>query len=205
MSRKKVDNISLNSKGVTLIELLIVIVVMGIIAAFAIPSVGMIIKNLKEDVQVANMQNINNYINNQIIINQIEADSLFTYKRSGTADESFFSIFLEKTWEVTNGPGDADNTNVLNMTNSLSGKYGVVNWNDAPAIGDDLYCNQSLYITTDSDAEYEIGNPQTIDTCYSGSIVIWYDDKDADSIIIYFVDNEGMQTDMHFIYNKEDY
>ena len=34
-----------NNKGVTLVELLIVIVVMGIIAAFAVPSVGQIIEN----------------------------------------------------------------------------------------------------------------------------------------------------------------
>jgi type IV pilus assembly protein PilA len=34
-----------NNKGVTLVELLIVIVVMGIIAAFAVPAVGQIIEN----------------------------------------------------------------------------------------------------------------------------------------------------------------
>jgi len=38
-----------NNKGVTLIELLIVIVVMGIIAAFSIPAVGSIIDNTKRD------------------------------------------------------------------------------------------------------------------------------------------------------------
>ena len=38
-----------NNKGVTLVELLIVIVVMGIIAAFAIPSVGKIIENTNKD------------------------------------------------------------------------------------------------------------------------------------------------------------
>ena len=37
------------NKGVTLVELLIVIVVMGIIAAFAIPSVGKIIENTNKD------------------------------------------------------------------------------------------------------------------------------------------------------------
>lgn len=42
-----------NNKGVTLVELLIVIVVMGIIAAFAIPSVGKIITNTKKDAIVA--------------------------------------------------------------------------------------------------------------------------------------------------------
>ncbi len=38
-----------NNKGVTLVELLIVIVVMGIIAAFAIPAVGTIIDNTQKD------------------------------------------------------------------------------------------------------------------------------------------------------------
>lgn len=38
-----------NNKGVTLVELLIVIVVMGIIAAFAIPAVGTIIENTQKD------------------------------------------------------------------------------------------------------------------------------------------------------------
>ncbi len=38
-----------NNKGVTLVELLIVIVVMGIIAAFSIPAVGNIIENATKD------------------------------------------------------------------------------------------------------------------------------------------------------------
>ncbi|MGS0973367.1 MAG: prepilin-type N-terminal cleavage/methylation domain-containing protein [Candidatus Izemoplasmataceae bacterium] len=38
-----------NNKGVTLVELLVVIVVMGIIAGFAIPAVGGIITNAEKD------------------------------------------------------------------------------------------------------------------------------------------------------------
>lgn len=38
----------MNNKGVTLVELLIVIVVMGIVAAFAVPSVGQIIDNTRK-------------------------------------------------------------------------------------------------------------------------------------------------------------
>ncbi len=38
-----------NNKGVTLVELLIVIVVMGLIAAFSIPAVGQIIENTNKD------------------------------------------------------------------------------------------------------------------------------------------------------------
>merc|ERR1711941_68503 len=175
---------TLTSRGVTLVELLIVIVVMGIIAAFAVPNLNKIVANVQEDIQVINLQNIKKYIDQQLIITPFEDDYMYTYKRSGSADESYFSTFLETTWELTNGPGDADNTNIVNFTNSVSGKLGVVNWYDPPGLNNDLYCNQSLYITTDADAEYEIGNPQTIDSCYAGSIVIWYDDSSADNIIM---------------------
>ncbi|SOC13282.1 type IV pilus assembly protein PilA [Ureibacillus xyleni] len=43
-----------NEKGLTLIELLAVIVVLGIIAAIAIPAIGNIIENTKKDAHIAN-------------------------------------------------------------------------------------------------------------------------------------------------------
>ena len=52
-----------NNKGVTLVELLIVIVVMGIIAAFAIPAVGTIIDNTQKDAIVADAIAIDNASN----------------------------------------------------------------------------------------------------------------------------------------------
>lgn len=50
----------MNNKGVTLIELLIVIVVLGIISAFAIPAVGTIIENTEKDAIVADALAIEN-------------------------------------------------------------------------------------------------------------------------------------------------
>ena len=52
-----------NNKGVTLVELLIVIVVMGIIAAFAIPAVGTIIDNTQKDAIVADAIAVDNASN----------------------------------------------------------------------------------------------------------------------------------------------
>ena len=49
-----------NNKGVTLVELLIVIVVMGIIAAFSIPAVGTIIENTQKDAILADALAVEN-------------------------------------------------------------------------------------------------------------------------------------------------
>ncbi|RFU71574.1 type II secretion system protein [Peribacillus saganii] len=53
---KRVRGIFKNQKGLTLVELLAVIVILGIIAAIAVPSIGGIIKNSKTDAHIANAQ-----------------------------------------------------------------------------------------------------------------------------------------------------
>ena len=49
-----------NNKGVTLVELLIVIVILGIIAAISIPAVGNIVENSRKDAVLADAINLRN-------------------------------------------------------------------------------------------------------------------------------------------------
>ncbi|MCM3162953.1 prepilin-type N-terminal cleavage/methylation domain-containing protein [Metabacillus litoralis] len=65
-----------NERGLTLIELLAVVVILGIIAAIAIPAIGALINNSKIDAHIANAKQIANAAKLQVNTGEVTTSSV---------------------------------------------------------------------------------------------------------------------------------
>jgi type IV pilus assembly protein PilA len=96
----------MNNKGVTLVELIIVIVIIGIISAFTVPAVGRYLENAQKSAVLEDARQIrnaaDNYCNEQ---GGCAATTVYTWTTAGTgetdiSDEDLLSNFSVADYEI---------------------------------------------------------------------------------------------------------
>lgn len=112
-----------NNKGFTLVEVLAVMVILGILALIAVPAIGGIIENSREDAFRSTAQNI--VASAQLAF--LADDSIFTDETNGSETVSATVLenndFLE---ELSNDPwGDAYETDNTVVTRNTDGSYSI--------------------------------------------------------------------------------
>ena len=104
-----------NQKGLTLVELLAVIVILGIIAAIAVPAVANIIENSRKDAHVANAESLYNAARLAVVSENLnaEVDSEWTFfADNSTANREDQEINLIEDRYLDSAPQDPESDGV---------------------------------------------------------------------------------------------
>jgi type IV pilus assembly protein PilA len=139
-----------NERGLTLIELLAVIVILGIIVAIAIPAIGAIIDNSKKDAHIANAKQMASAARLAISTNQVSGTTI-TLTMKQLNDQGF----LDK---IPKSPGDLGNydkeKSEVVVTKDANGKrtYRVT-----------LVGTEGTYINVNKDVDDLVRDDVTID------------------------------------------
>jgi type IV pilus assembly protein PilA len=112
-----------NERGLTLIELLAVIVILGIIAAIAIPSIGGLIDNSKKDAHVANAQQMINAVKIAVTANKDLIPA------SGSANITLKTLEDDGYLDVVKDPdGDKDSYNRTGSFVTITNTNGKISY-----------------------------------------------------------------------------
>ena len=88
-----------NQKGMTLVELLAVMVIVGIIAAISIPAIGNLMENSRKDAHISNAQNLQEAARLWVTSNEAYLTEIYTKNSTGKTVEVTIELD-ENGWEV---------------------------------------------------------------------------------------------------------
>jgi type IV pilus assembly protein PilA len=108
-----------NERGLTLIELLAVIVILGIIVAIAIPAIGAIIDNSKKDAHIANAKQMASAARLAISTNQVSGTTI-TLSMKELNDQGFLDKIPKSPGDL--GDYDTEKSEVVVTKDTTSGK-----------------------------------------------------------------------------------
>ncbi|MBW8350208.1 prepilin-type N-terminal cleavage/methylation domain-containing protein [Bacillus sp. IITD106] len=117
---QKLRKLLKNQRGLTLVELLAVVVILGIISAIAIPSIGGLINNSKKDAHIANAQTMVNAVKLMITADELTFDK--DNKATVTLETLVKDNYLDKVKDPS-GNGYDEKNSIVTVTKGTDNAY----------------------------------------------------------------------------------
>ena len=134
-----------NKKGVTLVELLAVIVILGIIAAIAVPTIGGLINRQKENAAQATLESIE-----FAAVSFADGDTALIFTLQDLEDDEFIDLKTNDYAVVSTGDAAPTTTTATTAIYLTVSSGGVVSFwtDDAASDAADFYVEGFLVVPT---------------------------------------------------------